>query len=141
MIEGVYPSDTLYPKEDLYPAETSGTKDLNKNCYINAEYEDYIVAKINKLQIRTQEDEVGCVYGSGDNCYVVQDNFLLYGKGDEELSNIAANLYSVISHIWYRPARVETKGNPCLEVGSGIHLVTKYRIVYSYILQRTLKGI
>lgn len=141
MIEGVYPSDTLYPSENLYPASPANTEYVSKNSYISAEYEDYLVQKIDKLQIRNEEDEVGCIYGEGTNCYVVQDNFLLYGMPDEEMLEAAAKMYSVIRNIRYRPAHVEAKGNPVLEAGDGIRLSTTYEIVYTYIFKRTLKGI
>lgn len=141
MIEGLYPSDTLYPADDLFPADPMNVEQIKKSHYISATYEDYTTAKINKLQIRQEEDDIGVIYGTGDNCYIVQDNFLVYGKSSEELRTIAANLYAVICKVWYRPAHVEAKGNPCLEVGDGIQLSTTYEIVYTYILQRTLKGI
>lgn len=141
MIEGLYPSDTLYPADDLFPADPSNVEQISKSHYISATYEDYTTAKINKLQIRQEEDDIGVIYGTGDNCYIVQDNFLVYGKSSEELNIIAANLYAVICKVWYRPAHVEAKGNPCLEVGDGIKLHTTYEIIYTYILQRTLRGI
>lgn len=141
MKEGLYPSNTLYPRDDLYPADPMNAWQISKSHYISAEYEDFTTERINKLQIRQEENDIGCIYGTGDNCYIVQDNFLVYGKSAEELKTIAANLYSVICKVWYRPAHVEAKGNPCLEVGDGIRLSTKYSIVYTYILHRTLKGI
>ena len=141
MSDGLYPSNTLYPLDDLYPADPMNAERISKSHYISAEYEDYVTERITKLQIRQEENDIGCIYGTGNNCYIVQDNFLVYGKSPEELQTIASNLYSVISSVWYRPAHVEAKGNPCLEVGDGIRLSTKYAIVYTYILQRTLKGI
>ncbi len=141
MREGVYPSDTLYPRDDLYPADPINVEQIKGSHYINATYEDFTTARINKLQIRQEEDDIGCIYGSGTNCYIVQDNFLVYGKSAEDLETIAANLYSVICKVWYRPAHVEAKGNPCLEVGDGIKLRATNMIIYTYILQRTLKGI
>lgn len=141
MKEGLYPSNTLYPRDDLYPMNPTNAEQISKSYYTSAKYEDYTTARINKLQIRQEEGDIGCIYGDGDNCYIVQDNFLLYGKATKELEQIAANMYSVISRVWYRPAHVEAKGNPCLEVGDGIVLGTKYETVYTYILQRTLKGI
>lgn len=141
LVEGLYPADTLYPRDDLYPADPMNSEKINRSHYINAEYEDFKTERINKLQIRQEENDIGCIYGDGDNCYIVQDNFLVYGKSAEELNTIAANLYSVICKVWYRPAHVEAKGNPCLEVGDGIRLCTTREIIYTYILQRTLKGI
>lgn len=141
MKEALYPSDTLYPADNLYPADTLNVERVSKSNYKTATYEDFTTAKINKLQIRQEEDDIGCIYGTGDNCYIVQDNFLVYGKSAAELETIAANLYSVICKVWYRPAHVEAKGSPCLSVGDGIKVHTEQEIIYTYILQRTLKGI
>lgn len=141
MVEGLYPSNTLYPRDDLYPADPMNAEQIKKSHYISAEYEDFKTERISKLQIRKEENDIGCIYGTGDNCYIVQDNLLVYGKSSDELYAIAEKLYSVIHKVWYRPAHVEAKGNPCLEVGDGIRLSTKYEIIYTYILQRTLKGI
>lgn len=141
MVDGLYPSDTLYPREDLFPIDPVNVEQIKRSHYISATYEDFVTEKITKLQIRQEEDDIGCIYGTGDNCYIVQDNFLVYGKSTEELQIIAQNMYSVISHVTYRPAHVEAKGNPCLEVGDGIRLATTHEIVRTYILQRTLKGI
>lgn len=148
MVEGLYPRNDLYPRDDLYPADPMNAELIGTGCYIpdGTDYEDFTTARINKLQIRKEENDVGTTYPPGDitesdNCYIVQDNVLLYGKTEEELQTVAANLYEVIHKIWYRPASVEAMGNPCLEVGDGIRLVTKYEIIYTYILQRTLKGI
>lgn len=141
MSEGLYPSNTLYPREDLYPVASVNAERISNSHYIRCEYEDFKTAKIDKLQIRQEENDIGCICGAGDNCYIIQDNFLLYGKTHEELQVVAANLYAVISKIWYCPAHIEAKGNPCLEVGTGLKLHTQYKIIYTYILQRVLKGI
>ena len=137
----LYPADTLYPAEDVYPGIPGDAEEISKSHYISAKYEDYETAVIDKLQIRQEEDDIGYIFGDGSNCYVVQDNFLVYGKGADELQVIAENLYAIISNVWYRPAHVEAKGNPCLEVGDGIKLETSRGTIYTYILQRTLKGI
>lgn len=139
--KGIVPSVTLYPREGLYPSTTGESQDISKSHYISAQYEDFVTEKINKLQLRQEENDIGCIYGNGDNCYIVQDNFLLYGKSTEELMVIAENMYRVISEVSYRPAHVEAKGNPCLEVGDGIELATSTMEIDTYILQRTLKGI
>ena len=65
----------------------------------------------------------------------------MYGKSAADLQTIADNVLSVIGVVWYRPAQVEARGNPCLEVGDGILLHTSREDIYTYILSRTLKGI
>lgn len=141
MIEGLYPADDLYPSDDLYPADPLGTTEVSKSNYISCQYEDFICQHIDKLQIRQEENDIGAISGTGNNCYIIEDNFLVYGKSAEDLQSIADNVLSVIGVVWYRPAQVEARGNPCLEVGDGILLHTTRETIYTYILQRTLKGI
>ena len=141
MIEGLYPADDLYPSDDLYPADPMNATDIARNSFSSCKYEDYICQHISKLQVRQKENDIGAITGSGNNCYVIEDNFLVYGKSAADLQTIAGNIYSVISIVWYRPASVEATGNPCFEVGDGIKLTTTGEIIYTYILQRTLKGI
>lgn len=141
MIEGLYPADDLYPSDDLYPADPMGTTEVSRSNYISCQYEDFICQHIDKLQIRQEENDIGAISGTGNNCYIIEDNFLVYGKSAAELQTIADNVLSVIGVVWYRPAQVEARGNPCLEVGDGILLHTTREDVYTYILQRTLKGI
>ncbi len=141
MIEGLYPADDLYPSDDLYPADPMGTTEVSKSMYLSCQYEDFIVQHIDKLQIRQEENDIGAISGTGNNCYIIEDNFLVYGKSAKDLQSIADNVLSVIGVVWYRPAQVEARGNPCLEVGDGILLHTTREDVYTYILQRTLKGI
>lgn len=139
-IQGLYPRNNLYPADDLYPREPKSTR-IRKSLYISAQYEDFLVKTIDKLQIRKEEDDIGVIVGSGTNAYVIQDNFLVYGKGSEELTGIANNIYGKIRGIIYRPFSADCKGNPCIEVGDAVRLPTKYEIIESYVLKRTLKGI
>ncbi len=141
MIEGLYPADDLYPSDDLYPADPMGTTELSRSNYISCQYEDFICQHVDKLQIRQEENDIGAISGTGGNCYIIEDNFLVYGKSAADLQTIADNVLSVIGVVWYRPAQVEARGNPCLEVGDGILLHTTRETIYTYILQRTLKGI
>lgn len=155
-IEGLYPSDTLFPDHapewmaqaktgHLYPQDPKSTR-VGNGTYISCHYEDYRTKPITKLQIRQEENDIGKIFPEGDietkdNCYIIQDNFLVYGKSSAELTIIAQNIYRKITDIIYRPFDAECVGNPCLEVGEPVRFSTKYDIVESYILQRTLKGI
>ena len=150
-IQGLWPADDLYPNRapkhlpeyklgTLYPHDPKSTR-IGSGTYIKCQYEDLITQSIDKLQIRQEEDDIGLIYGTGDNAYIIEDNFLVYGKSSEQLSVIAENIYSKITGIAYRPFSANCVGNPCLEVGDPVRLPTKYEIVESYILKRTLKGI
>lgn len=139
-IQGLYPRNDLYPADNLYPRDPKSTQ-IGKGFYVSAKYEDYLVRTINKLQIREQKNDIGVIAGTGDNAYVIEDNFLVYGKGTDELTGIANNTLSKIRGIIYRPFAADCKGNPCLEVGDAVRLPTRYELIESYILKRTLKGI
>lgn len=137
---GLYPRDTLYPADNLYPRD-SGSERIFKSYYMSCDYEDFMTQEITKLQIRQEENDIGCVYETGDNTYIIEDNFLVYGKSSNELDEIAKNLFPAITDRTYRPANIKAKGNPCYEVGDAINVSTKLELVETFILSRTLTGI
>lgn len=139
-MQGLYPANDLYPADDLYPRNPKSTS-ISKSQYISAQYEDYIVRTIDKLQIREKENDIGVIVGDGKNTYVIEGNFLVYGKGTKELNEIGEKTLSKIKGIIYRPFSADCKGNPCLEVGDAVRMTTKYELIETYILKRTLKGI
>lgn len=139
-MQGLYPANDLYPADDLYPRNPKSTS-ISKSQYISAQYEDYIVRTIDKLQIREKENDIGVIVGDGGNTYVIEGNFLVYGKGTKELNEIGEKTLSKIKGIIYRPFSADCKGNPCIEVGDAVRLTTKYELIETYILKRTLKGI
>lgn len=152
---GLYPSESLYPGSapehlpqsragSLYPQDPDSFEIKRSRC-ASCKYEDYITKRITKLQIRHGENEVGCVYPEGeltadDNCYIIEANFLVYGKTPEQLLEIARNIYKKIADISYRPFNADVRGNLCLEPGDPIRISTKYDIIESYILDRNIKG-
>lgn len=156
-IQGLYPANDLFPDHapeylpqaktgHLYPQGPKSNR-YEKDRYIKCDYEkDLITKTIDRLQIRQEENDIGAVWPDGevnpeDNCYIIQDNFLVYGKSTEELKIIAKNIYEKINEVVYQPFSCDAVGNPCLEVGDSVRFQTKYDIVESYILKRTLKGI
>ena len=139
-MQGLYPANDLYPADDLYPRNPKSTS-ISKSQYISAQYEDYIVRTIDKLQIREKENDIGVIVGDGGNTYVIEGNFLVYGKETKKLNEIGEKTLSKIKGIIYRPFSADCKGNPCFEVGDAVRLQTRYELIESYILKRTLKGI
>lgn len=141
IIGGLYPSNNIYPANDLYPQQPN-INVLSKGLYVEPPtYEDYMVKPIDKLEIREKEGDIGAIVGSGNNAYVVEDNFLVYGKSTDDLTVIANNMLSVIDGLEYRPFDARLVGNPCFEVGDMVRLNTKHQIIDSYVLQRTLSGV
>ncbi len=139
-IQGLYPANNLYPSDDLYPKDPKSHR-VTRNHYISCKYEDFLTKSITQLQIRQEENDIGLIVGVNGNPYIIQGNFLLYGKTQNELLSISQRILEKIKGIIYRPFSAECKGNLCLEVGDPVRLSTEYDIVESYILKRTMKGI
>ncbi len=141
-----YPSYELYPSNLLFPVaasegEIDSIEKIPKSRYISCEYEDFETEFVSKLQIRQEKDDIGVIAGDGSNTYIVENNFLVYGKGTDELSEIASRLLDKIKVVQYRPYKAALKGNLCLEVGDTVIFHTRHKEVRSYVLERTLKGI
>jgi len=142
--EGLFPSETLYPSDTLYPRPYGfEERPIAENgTYLSCKYEDFLIQVIDKLIIKTAEDDTGVTIGSGNNPYIIQNNFLLFGKESSELTTIGTNIYNEISGVWYRPCSIEAVGNPCLECGDGIRLHTvDGKDIDTIILKRKLRGI
>lgn len=138
---GLFPSETLFPDEQLYPSEMTNAETLSYYKQSETHYEDYVVNPIDKVQIRQEEGDVGASYGPGSNCYVIQGNYLVYGKSEQELISIAAIVYDYISGRLYRPCQIIGPALPWVEVGDGIICYTTDDVIETYCLQRVLKGI
>jgi hypothetical protein len=137
----VFPSETLFPDEELFPSEMTNAETLSYYKQSETHYEDYVVNPIDKVQIRQEEGDVGASFGPGSNCYVIQGNYLVYGKSAEELLSIAATVYVQISGKIYRPCQIVGPALPWVEVGDGIICYTTDDVIETYCLKRTLKGI
>ncbi len=131
-----YPQND-YPESDYPEAEPY---DEYVDNYQGIHFEEYRVQPIDKLQIRQEENDVGCVYGTGSNVYIIQGNFLVYGKSAEELQTIAANASQNIFDRGYRPYTATGQGLPYIIPGDFI----KYNAddtTAGYVFERTLKGL
>lgn len=107
---------------------------------IKPSFADYIVEKVEKLQIRGSTDDVGVVVGIGTNTYVIQSNPLLYGMVDSQLRPIATNIFNKIKDLTYIPFNCNMKGYPFIEVGDLIKIDTLKNSYTTVLLSRALKG-
>lgn len=143
---GLFPATDLCPNEELYPVAPGVMNDqvyderLEAYLMISSYFEDYTVQSIDKIQIRQESEDIGAIYGTGTNCYTIEGNFLLYGKGADELQQIAANVYGMISGRMYIPFNCELKGLPYIRVGSAVYFAYGSDSIVSYVMNRTLKG-
>lgn len=138
----LFPSEDLFPEDNLFPSQMSQGETLSFYKQSETSYEDYTVRPIDKVQIRQEEGDIGgWSHEEGTNCYVVQGNFLAYGKSSEELDRIADVIYDQISGRLYRPCKIVGPALPWVEVGDGIICYTTDDVIETYCLKRTLKGI
>lgn len=131
-----YPQDD-YPGSDFPKLEPY---DEYLDNYQGIHFEEYRVQPIDKIQIRQEENDVGCIYGTGTNIYIIQGNFLVYGKSAEELQAIAQNAATNIFDRGYRPYTATGQGLPYVMPGDFI----KYNAddtTAGYVFERTLTGI
>jgi hypothetical protein len=139
---GLFPSETLYPSDTLFPRDPEAEENFSTSKYISCKYEDFYTSHITGLQIRQEENDIGVQVGTYNNLYIIENNFLVYGKSSEELEEIANNLLSVISKISYVPiSSLKTNGKPYLEVGDRLVVATKEKLFRTYIFERTISGL
>ncbi|MGL6218739.1 MAG: hypothetical protein ACRC36_11930, partial [Lacrimispora sphenoides] len=138
---GLFPSESLYPSDDLFPSEMANAENLSRYKQSETYYEGFVTKPINKVQIRQEEGDVGVSYGPGKNCYIIQGNYLVYGKSAEELPSIAATVYEQISRRIYKPSHIVGPALPWVEVGDGIICYTTDDVIETYCFKRTMKGI
>lgn len=139
--ETLYPRNDLYPKDNLYPSFSQSEK-YSRHKYIKCRYEDFKTPKIDKLQIRQEENDIGAIAGTGNNAYIVEDNFLCYGLSAQILAGVANNLFSVIREVSpYHPFSCTAIGNPYINVGEHVSIYEQRTFIEAYVLRRVLKGI
>lgn len=136
----LFPSDDLYPINDLYPASDNVGVVIYNWQYEATEYEDFDVQPITQVQIIQEDNDIGMTVGADGNKYVVNSNFLTYSLSDAELETVGTNILSVVEKAKYKPIKASVIGNPCVTVGDIIKIVTNSAILYSYVINRTLKG-
>ena len=144
------------------PTCTHDTADLTitKNDYKDCTYSDYVIKAITGLKIvgntessssddEDEEEDTSDYYVivvTGDNMYVIEENFLLYDKTDTELIELGEKMFDIISGVsGIRPVEIKTlSGNPCVELGDSLTIEigsTRYDYINTCVLQRTLTGI
>ena len=155
---GLYPSNTLYPSEDLLP-RGADVPLMSMGRYISFERADYTVANYGKIQIKTNAQVNGsegksiCSYeyqGEEDlpNAYIIEDNIFycadgtVYEYGSQpEVDEMLRNMYNIIKNMKYVPHTTKAIGQPYVECGDRLRLITLTGGAESFIFRRTLKGI
>lgn len=129
-------------KLELVNLNTSLIDDyLEVKHYKKLKTENYSTNKYTRVVIRTEENDIGASAGEGNNAYIIQDNFLLYGSSTEKLKPIAVRIYEAIKDISYVPYNSEQIGLPYLKCGSQIsYKLANGESFVGLMLQRALSG-
>lgn len=124
--------------------EISGKDDYAETItkYQSAEAEEYTAPDIDTVLIREEEgDTGGQSTGDGANTYIIEGNFLVYGKTTSEIISIANNIRNKISGLEYRPAAVTGSNEFWLEMGDRILVETEDETINMVVMSRTVTGI
>lgn len=102
----------------IAPNKSNPVSEINK--YKECDFQDYDVKRINSLQIKTDDEDVGVTVTRENieriNKYTITGNVLFYGI-TENLEQIAENILSVIENVEYRPNDTTVSNNIDLNVG------------------------
>ena len=90
--------------------------------------EDYVSPPINKVQIQSDENDIGVIVPPDDstktNVYQITGNPLIYAESDDFLRPYAENLLSYLQTVSYSPCSLEINANPLLKPGDIISVKT-----------------
>lgn len=85
--------------------------------YKAMDYQEYEVHPVNKVTIRQSSNEDGISVGTGDNNYIIQNNFFTKNMSDGNITYIAEHLLTKIGGVAYQPFKSDHDGYPWIEVG------------------------
>ena len=110
--------------------------------YFDLSFSDYQVQKIDKVQIKVTENDIGVIVGTGSNTYVISDNPLLYAESDSQLRSAATEIFNAIKDFSYLPYQLKIRGNPLIQPGEIITVNTKKgKTVKAVIMSKKLSGV
>ena len=102
--------------------------------YYSIKIEDYQVKKIDKLQVRVEENDIGVIVGTGTNAYVIQNNPLLYSATDAEIRPTVELIYNAIKDFTYIPFEIKLNANPLIKAGNTFQVTTRKGQVFNAVI-------
>ena len=123
-----------YDGEMEYLFPTSEEREVELGEVSSMTKEDFTTSLIDKVIVRTDEQDIGAVAGVGSNAYIVEGNMFFLGLSAEELQTIAETILSAIESISYRPVESEQMYNPIYELGDLITVPDGFGNEYTTII-------
>lgn len=107
---------------------------------------DYTTKKVDKLQIKATQNDIGVVVPKDDpsktNIYVIQNNPIFYAETDAELRPTAEKIFNAIKDFAYVPYALSCKGNPHIRAGNAFSVTsTKGQEIKALVMSKRMKGV
>lgn len=107
-------------------------------------YADYSVAKIEKVQIRFSDEDVGVIYPNdtaASNTYRITGNYLLMADTTDRLLPIAQHIYNALEGMTYVPGKVSIPSNLQIRAGDIVTVTdANGNALNLYVMQRKQTG-
>lgn len=104
--------------------------------------EDYNTSAIDGVTIKFTDSDIVYQSTSHTNPYIITDNYLIADKTEAELISIANTIAGKINGISYRPATIESVGQPYFDLGDKVSFNDESgNLDTTYILKREINGI
>lgn len=104
--------------------------------------EDYKTSAIDGVTIKFTDSDITYQSTSHTNPYIITDNYLIADKTEAELISIANTIAGKINGISYRPATIESVGQPYFDLGDKVSFNDESgNLDTTYILKREINGI
>lgn len=107
-------------------------------------YEDYQTEKIDKVQIKQTDDDVGVIYPpdeTGTNALVISGNLLLTTSTAETLQPVAQSLYGLMADVTYTPCEIEIQDDGQTHAGDIVEVTdSRGNTFTAYIMEAVSSG-
>lgn len=92
---------------------------------VSVQFADYQVAPVDKVQIRQTETDIGGIYGTGSNTYVITGNCLLATDTLDPLQQVAQHLLTQLQEVSYVPCKVRIPATIAISAGDIVRLTDR----------------
>lgn len=104
--------------------------------------DEYKTSAIDGVTIKFTDSDITYQSTSHTNPYIITDNYLIAEKTEAELISIANTIAGKINGISYRPATIESVGQPYFDLGDKVSFNDESgNLDTTYILKREINGI
>lgn len=108
-------------------------------------YEDFTVAKIQKVQIQVSDSDNGTVYPDGSeeelNTYKITGNYLLTAETGDELKPVAQTIFKQLQGVTYTPCKVSIQATTEINAGDIVHITDRNGVtITTYVMSKTNNG-